>query len=146
MAQQFLQKSGSTLASEHDDLIFQVLRLLSEAPFQPLFGPGSRAEVPIVGRLAAAAGPLIVSGQIDRLVVTNDAVLIADYKTDQSAPRDVGGVPKPYLRQLALYRAMLGKVYVDRPVRAALVWTAVPELMELPAEMLDQEVVNLTGS
>jgi ATP-dependent helicase/nuclease subunit A len=146
VARQFLQKSGSTLASEHDNLIFELLRLLSEAPFQPLFGPGSRAEVPIVGRLAAAAGPLIVSGQIDRLVVTDDAVMIADYKTDQSAPRNVGEVPKPYLRQLALYRAVLGKLYRDRPVRAALVWTAIPELMELPAEMLDQEVVNLTGS
>jgi len=41
---------------------------------------------------------------------------------------------------------VLGKVYADRPVRAALVWTAVPELMELPAEILDQEVANLTCS
>ncbi|MBV9628143.1 MAG: PD-(D/E)XK nuclease family protein, partial [Xanthobacteraceae bacterium] len=146
VAQQFLQKSGSALAGEHEDLIAQVLRLLTQAPFQPLFGPGSRAEAPIVGRLAAAAGPLIVSGQIDRLVVADDAVMIADYKTDQSAPRNVADVPKSYLRQLALYRAVLGKLYRDRPVRAALVWTAIPELMELPPEMLDQEVTNLTGS
>jgi ATP-dependent helicase/nuclease subunit A len=146
VAQQFLQKSGSALAGEHEDLIAQVLRLLTQAPFQPLFGPGSRAEAPIVGRLAAPAGPLIVSGQIDRLVVADDAVMIADYKTDQSAPRNVADVPKSYLRQLALYRAVLGKLYRDRPVRAALVWTTIPELMELPPEMLDQEVVNLTGS
>jgi ATP-dependent helicase/nuclease subunit A len=78
--------------------------------------------------------------------VADDAVLIADYKTDQSAPRTADEVPKPYLRQLALYRAVLGKVYVDRPIRAALVWTAVPELMELPAKILDQEVANLTCS
>jgi ATP-dependent helicase/nuclease subunit A len=146
VAQQFLSQAGPMLATEHDDLIAQVLRLLSDAPFQPLFGPGSRAEAPIVGRLAAATGPLIVSGQIDRLVVADDAVLIADYKTDQSAPRTADEVPKPYLRQLALYRAVLGKVYVDRPIRAALVWTAVPELMELPAKILDQEVANLTCS
>ena len=146
VAQQFLQQSGSALAGEYEDLIAQVLRLLTQAPFQPLFGPGSRAEAPIVGRLAAAAGPLIVSGQIDRLVVADDAVMIADYKTDQSARRNVADVPKSYLRQLALYRAVLGKLYRDRPVRAALVWTAIPELMELPPEMLDQAVVNLTGS
>ncbi len=65
--------------------------------------------MPIVGRLAAASGPLIVSGQIDRLVVTDDAVLIADYKTDQSAPRAADDVPRPYLRQLALYRAVLAE-------------------------------------
>jgi ATP-dependent helicase/nuclease subunit A len=146
VAQQFLSQAGPMLATEHGDLIAQVLRLLSDAPFQPLFGPGSRAEAPIVGRLAAATGPLIVSGQIDRLVVADDAVLIADYKTDQSAPRTADEVPKPYLRQLALYRAVLGKVYVNRPIRAALVWTAVPELMELPAKILDQEVANLTCS
>ncbi len=146
VAQRFLSQAGPLLATEHDDLITQVLRLLGDAPFQPLFGPGSRAEAPIVGRLAAASGPLIVSGQIDRLVVTDDAVLIADYKTDQSAPHAADEVPRPYLRQLALYRAVLGKVYADRPVRAALVWTAVPELMELPAEILDQEVANLTCS
>jgi ATP-dependent helicase/nuclease subunit A len=146
VAQRFLSQAGPMLATEHDDLIAQVLRLLSGAPFQPLFGPGSRAEAPIVGRLAAATGPLIVSGQIDRLVVTEDAVLIADYKTDQSVPHAADEVPRPYLRQLALYRAVLGKVYADRPVRAALVWTAVPELMELPAEILDQGVANLTCS
>jgi ATP-dependent helicase/nuclease subunit A len=146
VAQRFLTQAGPTLAPEHDGLIAQVMRLLSDAPFQPLFGPGSRAEAPIVGRLVSADGPLIVSGQIDRLVVTSDAVLIADYKTDQPAPRAVDDVPRTYLRQLALYRAVLGKVYVDRPIRAALVWTAVPELMELPAEILDQEVANLTCS
>jgi len=146
VALQFLSQAGPMLATEHDDLIAQVLRLLSGAPFQPLFGPGSRAEAPIVGRLAAATGPLIVSGQIDRLVVTEDAVLIADYKTDQAVPHAADEVPRPYLRQLALYRAVLGKVYADRPVRAALVWTAVPKLMELPAKILDQEVANLTCS
>ena len=142
------QRAQST--STFDDMPMPIQMTFSaaegNAPFQPLFGPGSREEAPIVGRLAAASGPLIVSGQIDRLVVTDDAVLIADYKTDQSAPHAAAEVPRPYLRQLALYRAVLGKVYPDRPVRAALVWTAVPELMELPAEILDQEVANLTCS
>ena len=139
--------SGSTLASEHDDLIFEVLRLLNEAPFQPLFGPGSRREAPIVGRLAAAAGPLIVSGQIDRLVVTDDAVMIADYKTDQSAPRNVGRGAKNLTCASSRFIGPYSANFIaDRPVRAALVWTAIPELMELPAEMLDQEVVILTGS
>ena len=35
-------------------------------------------------------------------------------------------------RQLALYRAVLTRLYPDRPVRAALVWTAVPSLREFP--------------
>ena len=47
--------------------------------------PGSRAEVPIVGRVIGDAAPS--SGQVDRLAVTPDAVLIADYKTNRPAPR-----------------------------------------------------------
>ena len=37
-------------------------------------------------------------------------------------------------RQLALYRAVLAQIYPDKTVRAALVWTEVPDLMELSAE------------
>ena len=51
---------------------------------------------------------------------------------------------KAYLRQLALYRAVLAESTRARPFRAALVWTDVPELMELPAEMLDAEMARLT--
>ena len=53
--------------------------------FAPLFAPGSRAEVPIVG--AARRARPVPSGVVDRLVVTPDAVLIADYKTNRPAPR-----------------------------------------------------------
>jgi ATP-dependent helicase/nuclease subunit A len=47
-------------------------------------------------------------------------------------------VPPAYVRQLALYRALLQKLYPDRPVRAALVWSEVPDLMELSEAVMDQ--------
>jgi ATP-dependent helicase/nuclease subunit A len=144
-ARQYLMRAGRELAAEHEALIRQVMTLLDDARFRPLFTAGSRAEVPIVGRLARAAGALVVSGQIDRLAVLSDSVLIADYKTDRPAPRRPEEVPRGYLRQLALYRAVLTRIYPDRPVRAALIWTDVPELMELSAEVLDAEIVKLTG-
>jgi ATP-dependent helicase/nuclease subunit A len=93
--------------------------------------------VPIVARLAGAAGPIDVSGQVDRLAVTDEAVLIADYKTDRPAPRSLGDIPETYVSQLALYRAVLATLYPGREVRAALVWTAGPNLMEVPAATLD---------
>ena len=74
-----------------------------------------------------------MSGQVDRLPVTQDAVLIADFKTNRPAPRQIEEVPSGYVHQLALYRAVLMKLYPDRPVRAALIWTEVPDLMELSA-------------
>ena len=101
--------------------------------------------MPIVGRLTRPGSPEIrVSGQIDRLAITAQAVLIADYKTNRDPPETVEAAPPAYVGQLALYRALLGKIYPDRPVRAALVWTEIPDLMELPAAMLDQAVVRIT--
>jgi ATP-dependent helicase/nuclease subunit A len=86
----------------------------------------------------------IVSGQIDRLVVTPDAVLIGDYKTDRPAPQRSADVPLGYLRQLALYRALLTRIYPGRSVRAALIWTDVPNLMELSEDALEREIALLT--
>ena len=37
----------------------------------------------------AGRAPIAVSGQVDRLAVTRDAVLMADYKTDAAAPREL---------------------------------------------------------
>ena len=95
-----------------------------------MFGPGSRAEVSIAGRLERPGRPpALVSGQIDRLAVTQSEVLIVDYKTNYAPPGDTAGAPPGYVSQLALYRAVLQKLYPQLPVRAALLWTETPELM-----------------
>ena len=89
-----------------------------------------------MGRL----GKWLVSGQIDRLVVTDNAVLIADYKTNRPAPRrldDALKVHRGYVRQLALYRVVLGNIYPGRTIRAALIWTDIAALMDIPAQALD---------
>ncbi|RAI38028.1 hypothetical protein CH338_14135, partial [Rhodoplanes elegans] len=116
-------------------LLAETLAILDDARFAPLFGPGSRAEVPILGRLARPDGqPLLVSGQVDRLAVTADAVLIADFKTNRGAPRTLAEVPPDYVTQLALYAAVLGRLWPGRRISTALVWTETPELMEIPAD------------
>jgi ATP-dependent helicase/nuclease subunit A len=114
------------------------LDLIADSGFAEVFAPGSRAEVSIVGRLARPGrASALVSGQIDRLVVTPNKVLIVDFKTNHAAPSAVAEAPAAYVRQLALYRAVLGKLYPDRAVRAALLWTETPELMEISAAALD---------
>ena len=134
--------AGEFHPEEQATMIEQVCVLLDDARFAPLFRPGSRAEVPIVGRLKG--GTLAVSGQVDRLAVLNDAVLIADYKTDRPAPRRFEDVPPAYIRQLALYRAVLAELYPGKVIRAALLWTHVPDLMEIPAAALDRELATVT--
>jgi ATP-dependent helicase/nuclease subunit A len=121
-----------------------VLALIGDARFGQVFGAGSRAEVGIVGRLERPGRlPALVSGQIDRLVVTPDEVLIVDFKTNQAPPNLPAEAPAGYLRQLALYRAVLQKLYPQLPVRAALLWTETPELMEIPAPALDAQLATI---
>jgi ATP-dependent helicase/nuclease subunit A len=146
-AHSFLARAGAAFSADERHLfVSQALAIFADPRFAELFAPGSRAEVPIVGRLARACGPdILVSGQIDRLATTAHAVLIADYKTNRDPPASADAAPPAYVGQLALYRAVLGKIYRDRPIRAALVWTEKPDLMELPADMLAQAVVRITS-
>ena len=139
-AHSFLHHADASLdAEERERLAAQALAILAHPRFAPVFAAGSRAEVPLVGRFTGTGGQEIrVSGQIDRLLVTADGVLITDYKSDRDPPQNPEQTPPAYVRQLALYRAVLCKLYPDRPIRAALLWTEIPDLMEVPAALLDQ--------
>ena len=66
--------------------------------------------------------------------------VVVDFKTNHAPPNRVAEAPAAYIRQLALYRAVLGKLYPDRPIRAALLWTETPEMMEIPAPALDAQM------
>jgi ATP-dependent helicase/nuclease subunit A len=140
------RQAGDWGDGEREALAAQVLGLIDDRRFAAVFGAGSRAEVPIVGRLERGAQPpVLVSGQIDRLVVTENEVLVVDFKTNQSPPGSAGEAPPAYVRQLALYRALLKKLYPQRAIRTALLWTEIPELMEISAPALDAELASIEG-
>jgi ATP-dependent helicase/nuclease subunit A len=129
--------------AEHGQIAQQVIRILNDLVFAELFAPGSRAEVPIVGRLPRPDGdPILVSGQVDRLAMAGDAVLIADYKTDRRVPVRLDEV-EPYVAQLALYRALLSRLYPNKTVRAALVFTAGPKLIEVSAATMEAALAEI---
>ncbi|CAK0770928.1 ATP-dependent helicase/nuclease subunit A [uncultured Gammaproteobacteria bacterium] len=130
-----LSRPGLALpAAVQESIATETLAVLNHGEFAPLFGPGSRAEVPVVGVVAGRA----LSGRIDRLLVGCDSVWIVDYKTLRPVPVMVAAVAPAYLRQMALYRAALAEIYPDRTVRCVLVWTDGPQAMELPPALLDQ--------
>jgi ATP-dependent helicase/nuclease subunit A len=132
--------------ADREALAGSLLGLIDDPRFGQVFGPGSRAEVSIVGRLERPGRPpALVSGQIDRLVVTPNEVLIVDFKTNHAPPRHPAEAPSGYVRQLALYRAVLARLYPQLPVRAALLWTETPELMEISAPALDAELASASS-
>jgi ATP-dependent helicase/nuclease subunit A len=136
---QFLARAAAKNFSgpEQEQITRQVTAILDDRRFAEIFRPNSRAEVPIVGRIPrSGAEPIGVAGQVDRLSVIGDDVLIADYKTDSVVPETLNDVPH-YVTQLALYRAVLARLYPDKTVRAALVFTSEPALLEIPAAAMD---------
>ena len=119
-------------AEEQADIGRETLAVLAEPEFVELWGADAQAEVPVVGLIGSHA----LSGQIDRLVVTPERVLIVDYKTLRPPPATEDEVPAIYLRQLATYRAALQRIYPDRVVACALLWTEGPRLMPIsPARL-----------
>ena len=110
-----------------------VLAILHDRALAELFGPGSRAEVPLAG----VVGDVEIGGLVDRLAVTAHRVMIADYKTDRAPPDAPAAIPPGYLRQLAAYRAILAQIYPRHAVECLLIWTQSAVAMKVPDEMLD---------
>ena len=128
-ARRYLARPALELdTAQQQETLVETLAVLSHPDFQDLFGPGSLAEVPVVGLIEGQA----LSGRIDRLVVTEGQVIIVDYKTNRPPSRDISTVPVPYLEQLQAYRQALVRVYPDKQVRCFLLWTVGPFVLEIP--------------
>ena len=132
-ARRYLDRPGNGLAGSADSLVAEILRILDHPELAPLFAPGSKAEVPLTGVVEGH----VVGGLVDRLAVLPDRVLLADFKTNRRPPDSAAETPVLYLRQMALYRAVLREIFPDRPVVCALVWTRDARVVILPDEILD---------
>jgi ATP-dependent helicase/nuclease subunit A len=134
-AKAFVAARGHDLPEAmRQEIVSETLAIVQDPRFAPLFQPGSLGEVPIVARF----GKGDLSGQIDRLVVLEDALLVLDYKTNRPPPETPEEVAPGYVAQLAAYRAALRLMFPGRALRAALVWTDGPKLMEIPSNLLDR--------
>ena len=82
-----------------------------------------------------------MSGTIDRLVVSDDRVVLLDYKTSSFVPNSLEAVSKDYITQMALYCHLIQRIYVEKSVEAILIWTQAangPKIMHLPSQSLDE--------
>jgi ATP-dependent helicase/nuclease subunit A len=117
-----------------DELVATVLAVLDDPAFAAVFADGALTEAPV----AAVVGDSVIAGSIDRLLVTDAAVLAVDFKTGSRVPAGLDMVPLAHLAQMAAYAAALAQVFPGRHVRAALLYTAGPRLIELPGEVLSE--------
>jgi ATP-dependent helicase/nuclease subunit A len=138
-AERFLTRRAHGLdAAQVGEIGGEVLRILRDPELAALFGPDSRAEVPVVATLVDAQGKTqALTGQIDRLLVRERDCVILDYKSNRPPPRQVQQVAAAYLRQLSAYRAAVAVIYPGKSIACKILWSAVPVLMDIPAALLD---------
>ncbi len=138
------RKAPDFTREEQDVMARETDAILSDKEFAPIFGPGSLAEIRIAGTAKnPPLGLAHVSGQIDRLLINDDKILVIDYKTNRPPPRDPNKVSPLYLRQMAVYQTLLAEAYPGRQISCALLWTDGPFMMKLPNPLLEKALSDL---
>ena len=129
----YLEKHASDVADDvRDEILSEVLSILSSDDFAPFFGSGSMAEVPVTGIVTHDNGKTdVISGQIDRLLVTDTDVWIVDFKSNRPPPTKPDQIPLAYRRQLSAYKRLMRDIYPNHQIRCALLWTDGPFMTEL---------------
>jgi ATP-dependent helicase/nuclease subunit A len=116
------------------EMVATVLAVLDDPAFAAVFAADALTEAPV----AAVVGEAVIAGSIDRLLITETDVLAVDFKTGSRVPAGLAEVPEAHGVQMAAYAAALARVFPGRQVRAALLYTAGPRLIELPADVLGE--------
>lgn len=121
------------------ELAAEALSVLNAPEFRPFLDPGARPEVPFSAILAGPGGQQItVEGKVDRLALIGTTLHIVDYKTHRPAASTCDDVPAGMLRQMALYRAALEKVFKPENTKVSILWTNHATLMALEPASLDR--------
>jgi len=144
-AERFAAVRGQDIPAERRNAVIDaVLKLIASPALAALFGPTSRGEVDITGAIQLADGTMRrVTGQVDRLAVTGEAVIIADYKTNALPPKDAAGIAESYVEQLALYRAVLAPLYPAKRIECVLIYTATQAAFTLAEDRLERALHRL---
>ena len=118
-------------------LAAEVRHVLAMPELAPLFGPDALAEISVSG-LVQGVG---VAGQIDRLHVDAKRVLIGDFKT---GPRPAI-TPDAYVRQMALYGALMAQIYPQCDIVTWLIWTEVAAVEAVAPDTRAAALATLAG-
>ena len=131
------------LGADIDHLLHQIMALLNDAELAPYF------QTPLWRKRRSAVltrhdgTKLALSGQIDRLVETDEAVLLVDFKTGTPPEATNGG---GYLPQMAAYRALMQAAREnDKPVECALIWTQNGRIDRLDEAALEATLADILG-
>ncbi|WP_027835579.1 double-strand break repair helicase AddA [Maritalea myrionectae] len=107
----------------HEEIIEKALNILGADTLKFLFADDSRAEVAIAADMEIDGAPARITGRIDRLVISEDEILIVDFKSDQNVPETAAQISPKYKHQLAQYAKALAPNFPDHTLKTAILWT-----------------------
>ena len=132
----FSQAAQHLTESVEEDIakraFLEVKAVLNAPDLAHVFAPETLTEVPITAPL----GGMRLHGIIDRLLISDDTIVLVDYKTNRTVPQTAEACPDGILRQMGAYALMLAQIYPDHEIETAVLWTANATLMPLPHDLV----------
>lgn len=119
---------------EIDGLLSEARAILDNPDLATLFVPDALAEVTLSAPTTMAGAARII-GTVDRLILTPTRVTVVDFKTNAVVPDRAEDTPAGILRQMGAYAEAVGKIYPDREVALAILWTRAATLMDIPVTL-----------
>ncbi len=133
---EFLRKKFPTAENvEIESILANLLAIMCRDDLKHVFSETSRAEVPVIG----IAGGMVISGRIDRLGITDDKVIIVDYKTGRIPPKSISAINRAYIKQMSVYKDIIKEIYPAKQVECYLIWTEGAVVFKLPEETLGKQ-------
>ncbi|APG48768.1 double-strand break repair helicase AddA [Phaeobacter porticola] len=133
-AEDWIRIANALLADhkETNELLAEATAVLTAPDLQQIFALETLAETAISADLDGVR----LHGVIDRLIVTPNEVIAVDFKSNASIPASPETCPEGLLRQMGAYAHALAKLYPDRKINTALLWTRTASLMWLPHDLV----------
>ncbi|WP_375641306.1 double-strand break repair helicase AddA [Bartonella sp. CM100XJJH] len=122
--------------SQREDALRHVWKILDHVYLKPLFSEHSRAEVSLMGIVKIRGKEHAISGQIDRLYITQNSIIFADFKTG-TPPENEAAIASHHWLQMALYRKLLQAIHPDKDIQALLIYSKEAKIFKLPPEKLE---------
>lgn len=141
-----LLSSGEDVATpdEFAELFPEAERVLHAQDLSHIFAPNTLAEVELTATLPRSGR--VLYGIVDRLIITDDTVMVVDFKTNRLVPDAAEMTPDGILRQMAVYREALRQIYPNHAIETSILWTHHAKLMPIPASLLDDTYRRLDVS
>lgn len=124
------------------ELLHEAARVIESPELAHIFGPDALVEVDMSAALPELGGARI-HGAVDRLIVSDDHVLVIDFKSNVIVPKQPENVPEGLLRQMGAYAAALHQIYPDKRIMTAILWTRTATLMPLPDTLITEALTRV---